>query len=341
MFESIVRNFPSTRLQGFTVEQMARRAGAHEIIIGVTTDPIFGPVIMFGQGGTSVEVVKDYAVGLPPLNMSLARELIQRTRVWRLLQGYGGTPPANLDAICLTLMKVSQMIVDLPEIAEIDINPLFADAEGVLALDACVRVSAATGGADRLAIRPYPRELEEVMQLNDGRRVFVRPIRPEDEPNHHVFVSRLTPEDIRFRFFGLVKQLPHSEMARFTQIDYDREMAFIAVFDRDGKDETVGVVRAVADPDNQRAEFAVVVINELKGSGLARKLMMKMIVYCLQRGIGELAGQVLTDNRRMLKFVEALGFKRKRQVENDIVEVALDLRAPARALLGDPTLSAR
>jgi acetyltransferase len=332
MLDRVTRKYPEARLQGFTVEQMAERPGAQELIVGVTTDSIFGPVIMFGQGGTAVEVLKDSVVGLPPLNMTLARELVQRTRAWKLLQGYGGVPPANLDEICLALMKVSQMIVDIPEITELDINPLFADAQGVLALDVRIQVNAAPPVTHRLAIRPYPKELEEVMALNDGRTVFVRPIRPEDEPRHHHFVSKLTPEDIRFRFFGLVKELPHSEMARFTQIDYDREMAFIAVRDPAGQNETVGVVRAVADPDNERAEFAVVVSADLKGTGLARKLMMKMIVYCLQRGIGQLVGQVLTDNVRMLKFVDALGFKRIRQVEGDIVEVALDLRAPALAV---------
>jgi acetyltransferase len=332
MQSTVADRFPAARLDGFVVERMADHAGAHEIIIGVTTDPVFGPVIMFGQGGTAVEVIRDAAVALPPLNTSLANDMIQRTRVWQLLKGYEGTPPADIGAVCLALMKVSQLIIDFPEVVELDINPLFVGPQGVLAVDARLRVRPAPALAEHLAIRPYPRELEETMVLNDGRKVFVRPIRPEDEPSHHVFVSKMSPEDIRFRFFGLVGELAHSEMARFTQIDYDREMAFIAICGEGADRRTVGVVRTVCDADNETAEFAVVVLSDFKGTGLARKLMMKMIVYCLARGTGQIVGQVLTDNIRMLKFIEAMGFKRLRRVEDNIVEVALDLRAPGRAL---------
>ncbi len=336
MLEKVAQKIPEAHIQGFTVQTMARRPGAQEIIIGVTTDPIFGPVIMFGQGGVAVEVINDSAVGLPPLNMSLARELVQRTRVSKLLHGFRDRPAADLDAICMSLMKISQLIIDFPEIVELDINPLFADAEGVLALDARIRVTANAFGPDRMAIRPYPKSLEEILRLFDGSEVLVRPIRPEDEPTHHVFVSKQTPEDIRFRFFGRVGELPHSEMARLTQIDYDREMAFIAVRHDDGVEgETLGVVRTVSDPDNERAEFAVMVRSDLKGTGLGRKLMMKMISYCRGRGTGEIVGQVLTDNTRMLKFVESLGFKRLRYVEGEIVEVGLDLRMPVALTTAD------
>lgn len=331
MLENVAHKFPEARIEGFTVQTMAKRPKAQEIIIGVTTDPIFGPVIMFGQGGVAVEVIKDHAIGLPPLNMSLAKELIERTRVSKLLQGYRDLPPADIDAICLTLMKISQMIIDIPEIVELDINPLFADAQGVLALDASIRATAnVLPSSQRLAIRPYPKSLEEIWTMRDGRKVVIRPIRPEDEPNHHVFISKLTAEDIRFRFFGLVGELPHSEMARLTQIDYDREMAFIAVL-LDENDEptndTMGVVRTVTDSDNENAEFAVVVRSDLKGSGLGKKLMLKIIEYSDTRDTAKVVGQVLTDNSRMLKFVESLGFKRIKYVESDIVEVALDLQA--------------
>jgi acetyltransferase len=330
MLERVGRKIPEAKIQGFTVQTMARRPGAQEIIIGVTTDPIFGPVIMFGQGGVNVEVINDSAIGLPPLNMSLARELVQRTRISKLLQGYRDRPAADLDAICMSLMKISQLIIDIPEIVELDINPLFADAEGVLALDARIRLTSSVFDPDRMAIRPYPKTLEETLVLFDGQEVLVRPIRPEDEPSHHIFVSKLTPEDIRFRFFGLVGELPHTEMARLTQIDYDREMAFVAVVHSDGVEgDTLGVVRTVSDPDNERAEFAVVVRSDLKGTGLGRKLMTKMIDYCRGRGTGQIVGQILTDNVRMLKFVESLGFKRLRYVEGEIVEVGLDLRTPS------------
>ena len=318
--------YPEARIDGFTVQTMARRPGAQELILGVATDPVFGPVIMFGQGGIAVEVIADRAMGLPPLNMNLASELISRTRVSRLLEGYRGRQPINRSAIELTLVQLSQLVVDFPEIIELDINPLFADPEGVLVLDARISITAARHDGDRLAIRPYPKRLEEWFTLTDGRKTLLRPIRPEDEPNHHVFVSKLTPEDIRFRFFGLVHELPHTEMARLTQIDYDREMAFVAEIDgADGGKETLGVVRTVTDPDNEKAEFAIVVRSDLKGSGLGKRLLVKMIDYCRSRGTSAIAGQVLRDNPRMLSFVQHLGFIPTRTIDGDIVEVELDL----------------
>ena len=193
-------------------------------------------------------------------------------------------------------------------------------------LDARISITAARHDGDRLAIRPYPKRLEEWFTLTDGRKTLLRPIRPEDEPNHHVFVSKLTPEDIRFRFFGLVHELPHTEMARLTQIDYDREMAFVAEIDgADGGKETLGVVRTVTDPDNEKAEFAIVVRSDLKGSGLGKRLLVKMIDYCRSRGTSAIAGQVLRDNPRMLSFVQHLVFIPTRTIDGDIVEVELDL----------------
>ncbi|MBI5119755.1 MAG: GNAT family N-acetyltransferase [Rhodospirillales bacterium] len=326
MLERVQKFHPNAHVTGFTVQQMATRPGAHELIVGMATDPIFGPVLMFGEGGTAVEVIGDSAVGLPPLNMSLAREMISRTRVYKLLKGYRDRKAVDLDAVCLTLMQVAQLVIDIPEILEVDINPLFADSKGVLALDARIKVAVtSTLGTERLAIRPYPKELEETVLL-EGAKVMVRPIRPEDEPNHHIFISKLTPEDIRFRFFGLVHELPHTEMARLTQIDYDREMAFIATMAGEhGQQETVGVVRTVTDPDNERTEYAIVVRSDLKGKGLGRVLMEKMIRYCKARGTRWMVGQALADNRPMLILAELLGFTRVGYVEGDVIELRLDL----------------
>ena len=331
MLASISEKFPDANIQGFTVQKMADRPGAHELIVGVTCDAIFGPVILFGEGGTAVEVIADRAVSLPPLNMHLARDMISRTRIWRLLQGYRDRPPVDMDALCLTLVQISQMIVDIPEIAELDINPLLADENGVLALDARIRV--ASPGADKsreLAIRPYPQELEEPFTLKDGTKVLLRPIRPEDEPEHRDFISRLTPEDIRFRFFGLVREFPHSEIARLTQIDFDREMAFIASAEKPGPDgamvrETLGVVRTVTDPDNETCEFAVIVRSDLKGQGLGHKMMEKMIAYCRSRGTKTMVGQVMSENHPMLDMVRNLGFHVRRLPDEPVVETTLDL----------------
>jgi len=328
MLVTVALNAPSASVEGFTVQRMALRPGALELMIGVTTDPVFGPVITFGHGGIAADVVHDRAVALPPLNMSLAGDLIERTRISRLLDGYRDRPGADAEALRLTLVQISQLIVDIPEIVELRINPLFVDAEGVLAVDVRARVARAGAGPERtLAIRPYPKEQEEDFALASGRPVLIRPIRPEDEPEHHELIAKLTPEDIRFRFFGLVSALPHTEMARLTQIDYDREMTFIITTPKeDGSGpETLGVVRTVTDPNNEAAEYAILVRSDLKGQRLGRKLLDKMIHYCRSRGTKRIVGQVLRDNRRMLDLVYSLGFTGHPIPDEDVVEVTLEL----------------
>ncbi|MBF0107989.1 MAG: bifunctional acetate--CoA ligase family protein/GNAT family N-acetyltransferase [Magnetococcales bacterium] len=324
MLKHIREKMPHARIQGFTVQEMAIRPGSHELLVGMSTDPIFGPVIMFGQGGTAVEVIGDNAVALPPLNMNLARELIARTRVYKLLKGYRDRKPVDMEALCTLLIKMSQLIVDIPEIAELDINPLFADEHGVIAVDARIRISTAgrSGGVvERLAIRPYPKELEETWFLPGHRPVLLRPIRPEDEPQHHEFISRLSPEDLFFRFLSVRKALPHAEMARLTQIDYNREMAFIASV-RDplsGQRETLGVNRIFLDLHRDSCEFAIVVRSDIKGQGLGRKLMEKTIDYCRLRGIRVMEGHVDPSNHRMIEFVKGFGFSVHHTQDHDLI----------------------
>ncbi|HEY1438436.1 MAG TPA: bifunctional acetate--CoA ligase family protein/GNAT family N-acetyltransferase [Casimicrobiaceae bacterium] len=299
---------PNARLQGFTVQSMARRPTAQELIVGTTTDAAFGPVILFGQGGTAVEVVADRAVGLPPLNTVLARELISRTRVSKLLAGYRDRPPADMTAISRTLIQLSHLIADIPQIVELDINPLLADDQGVLALDARMRVAPfAASGVDRFAIRPYPEELEEWI-FWQGRQVLLRPIKPEDGSQHVEFFNALDPEDVRYRVFMRIRELQRPQLARLTQIDYDREMAFIATSEREpGHFETLGVARAIADPDNISAEFAIIVRSDLKGKGLGPVLFGKLIAYCRSRGTKELVGEALMDNQRIKGLVRGFG----------------------------------
>jgi acetyltransferase len=313
---------PDATFEGLAVQPMVRRPGAFELIAGATTDPVFGPVLVFGHGGTDVELLGDRAVGLPPLNLQLARALIDRTRIARRLAGHRGRAPADRDAIALALVRLSQLLIDLPEVRDVDVNPLLADAQGVLALDARIRIGP-EAPAPGFAIRPYPSELRETLQIADGRRVVVRPIRPEDEPAHRLFFERLDSDDVYFRFFSLVREMPHSQLARYTQIDYDREMAFIA-HEPDAAD-TLGVVRAVSDPDNTEAEFAIIVRSDLKGKGLGRALLEKMIRYCRERGTGELVGQVLSANHAMLSLAGELGFERRFDAEAGVVEVRLRL----------------
>jgi acetyltransferase len=309
MLARVTAALPDARLDGFTVQAMVRRPLAQELIVGASVDPTFGPVLLFGQGGTAVEVLADRAIALPPLNRVLGRELISRTRVAKLLAGYRDHPPARLDAICDVLIALSQMLADLPELAELDINPLLADDQGVIALDARLRVSRTPGaGAGRFAIQPYPAELAETIAWQ-GRELLLRPIRPEDEPSHRAFVESLRPEDLRLRFFSVRRSLPRSELARLVQIDYAREMAFIALAPgADGVPETLGVVRAVADPDNREAEFAVIVRSDLKGRGLGDLLMTKILRYLRGRGTARVVGDVLHENKAMRDLALRHGF---------------------------------
>jgi acetyltransferase len=304
--------FPQARFDGFSVQAMCRRTHGHELIVGAALDPVFGPVLVFGQGGVAVEVMHDYAVGLPPLNLVLARDLIDRTRVARLLAGYRNRPAANLDAVMAVLVQVSRLISDIPEIVELDINPLVVDSRGAIVLDARMRLALADRSGstlDRLAIRPYPRELEETIEWQ-GAPLLLRPIRPEDGPAHMAFFDALTPDDVRYRMFVRIRELQPSQLARFTQIDYDREMAFIATRKNDaGVFETLAVARVVADPDNTSAEFAVTVRSDLKGMGLGRIMMEKLIGYCRARGTGEIVGEALPQNSRIVAMVKKLGFE--------------------------------
>ncbi|MDO9093481.1 MAG: bifunctional acetate--CoA ligase family protein/GNAT family N-acetyltransferase [Rubrivivax sp.] len=330
MLERVARLRPDATLSGFTVQSMVQRPQALELIVGASIDSLFGPVMLFGHGGTSVEVVADRALALPPLNAPLARALIARTRIARLLQGWRDVPAADMDAVVQTLTAVSELLAAEPRIAEIDINPLLADAQGVIALDARVRVSAAgPGGAAHFAILPYPTELVE-QQDWQGQMLTLRPIRPEDEAQHLAFLEKLDPADIRLRVFYSRRSIERTELARLTQIDYEREMAFVATVPLPGGgEETLGVARAVADPDNITAEFGVIVRSDILGGGLGRRLMHKLIGHFRQRGTLRMVGQILRENSRMLHLAQKLGFKVMPQaLGDDTQEVVLELQAP-------------
>lgn len=318
---------PEARLTGFTVQPMARRPGALELFAGAAIDPVFGPFVVFGHGGVAVEVLADRAVAIPPLDLHLARDLIAGTRVWRLLRGFRNRPPADVDAIARALVAVSRIVVEHGEVLELDVNPLLADERGVLALDARIRVGPArVPGPERLAIRPYPKEWEEAWTTTAGRRVLLRPIRPDDEPAHREMFRRLTPEDVRFRFFRQVREFAPSEMARYTQIDYDREIAFIAEDLEREPGATLAVGRAVCDPDNERADFALLVRPDVKGQGIGRHLLEMIIAWCRARNTAVVAGRVLDGNAPMLSLARALGFEVRTGDGAGEVEVVLALR---------------
>ena len=309
MLDRVRKVHPKARLEGFTVQQMVKLAKAQELIIGASIDRVFGPIILFGQGGVAVEVTKDSAMALPPLNAPLARALIGRTRVARLLKGYRDVPPANEDAVVRTLEAVSQLLADIPELAELDINPLLVNHEGAIALDARVRVSAACpAGARHFAIQPYPSGLSETLEW-DGRRITIRPVRPEDEPAHRAFIDSLDPDDMRMRFFHSRPRLERTELARLVQIDYTREMAFIATADdASGTPQTLGVARAIADPDNVQAEFGIILRADLKGHGLGRLLLDRLITYQRAAGTLRLVATILAENESMRALGRRLGF---------------------------------
>ncbi len=320
--EAVIRRIraarPDARIDGVTVQQMIRRPGAHELILGLSEDRLFGPVILFGAGGKAVEVLADTAMALPPLNATLAEALIDETRIARLLAGYRDEKPAHRAAIVDALLRLSAIACDLPQVKELDINPLLADAAGVVALDARVRVGPATGAAtDRLAILPYPRELEGHVTIRDGTDIPVRPIRPEDAAPLRDTFRYFDREDVRMRFMQALKDLPEPLAARLTQLDYAREMAFLALDPADGG--ILGVARLAADPDGRAAEYAIILRSAWKGRGLGYALMRRLIEHARDRGLSSLWGEVLAENERMLDLCRSLGFL----IEVDTADPAL------------------
>lgn len=320
---------PGARIHGVTVHPMILRPKARELIAGLADDPTFGPVVVFGRGGTAVEVINDKALALPPLDLNLARSLIARTRVSRILKSYRDVPPADENAVALLLVKIAQMAADLPEIRELDINPLLADKDGVIAVDARVSIEglgATRRGSShyRFAIRPYPKEWEREITLKGGRTIVLRPVRPEDEHLYPEFFTHVTAEDVRLRFFSAMKELTHAFIARLTQLDYARAMAFIAIEKDSGK--MLGVVRLHTAADFESAEYAVLVRSDLKGVGLGWQLMQMILEYARAEGVRQVRGEVLSQNTTMLAMCQQLGFTIAPDPENsDIFLVSLTL----------------
>ncbi|SDS52481.1 bifunctional acetate--CoA ligase family protein/GNAT family N-acetyltransferase [Bradyrhizobium canariense] len=320
---------PEARISGVIVQAMVVRPKARELILGIADDPTFGTVIVFGRGGTAAEIINDKALALPPLDLRLAHDLIGCTRVSRLLRAYRDVPAVKPDAVAMVLVKLAQMAADIPEIRELDINPLLADETGVLAVDA----RAAIGRAERkfagsspanFAVRPYPSQWQRHIEVKDGWRVFVRPIRPEDEPLIHELLRQVTSEDLRLRFFASMKEFSHAFIARLTQLDYARAMAFVA-FD-EATNEIVGVVRIHSDSIYETAEYAILLRSDLKGRGLGWTLMQLIIEYARSEGLKTISGDVLAENSVMLAMCRDLGFEVKADPdEHDICVVKLML----------------
>jgi acetyltransferase len=305
---------------GATVQPMIRIKG-YELIVGSSVDPQFGPTILFGAGGVLVEVFKDSALGLPPLNRTLARRLIERTQIFKALQGVRGQTPISLDELEMLLVRFSYLLCDFPEIQEIDINPLLASPERLIALDARVLLAPPDAAPSTLAIEPYPNQHTTSWQLKDGTPVTIRAIRPEDEPLITRLHNTLSEQSIRFRFFSMVKTLSRESLIRLCHLDYSREMALVA----ERNHEIIGVSRYYMNPQTQSAEFAIVVSDASQGQGLGDHLMRRLIVVARERGVQRLTGSVLRENHPMLALAKELGFHETPSRDPGVVQVALDL----------------
>ena len=323
---------PEARIEGVIVQAMLVRPKARELFLGLADDPTFGAVIAFGHGGTGVEIIDDKALALPPLDLQLARDMILRTRVARLLGAYRGVPAVEPDAVAMVLVRLAQMAADIGEIRELDINPLLADETGVLALDARIAVGPAQrkfagSGPANFAVRPYPSQWQRHLEVRDGWRILARPIRPEDEPLIHELLRHVTSQDLRLRFFAPMKQFTHEFIARLTQLDYARAMAFVAFDETSG--EMVGVVRIHSDSIYQSGEYAILLRSDLKARGLGWALMQLIIEYARSEGLKTISGDVLAENTVMLEMCRNLGFEVKSDAEDPaLCHVTLQIRDP-------------
>ena len=316
-------------IQGVTVQPMIKKRG-YEIILGAKTDPLFGPVILFGMGGVGVELFKDVAIGLPPLNQTLARRIMEETKVYQLLKGYRNAPPANLKLLEEIMVRFSQMLVDFPQLKEVDINPLFINEMEAFALDARVvidkeRVFAKFEPHEHLVISPYPKKYETLWKLRDGRTVLLRPIKPEDEPLWLEMFQNFSKESIRYRFFNIIEYTPHEVRVRYCNIDYDREIAIVAELTEDGQRKILGVVRVPIEPDKKTGEIAVIVADPWQGLGLGSKMFDHMIEICKDKKLETIYGYMLSDNQRAINLMKKMGFTTK-YLDDGTVKGTLNLK---------------
>ena len=324
LIEQVSKNVPDANISGVTIEKMYRSTNGRELMIGIIRDPVFGPVISFGSGGTNVEIMGDSAIALPPINRRLARDLVDRTKAAKMLGSFRNMPAVNMESLIDILVCVSNMACELPWIQEMDINPLLIDEEGAIAVDARIRVDYAKPSTDpynHLAIHPYPIHLISDEQLNDGTDIVIRPIRPEDAEIEQAFIRGLSPESKYFRFMNSIHELSLEMLVRFTQIDYHNEMALVAIVPGSDGEEEIGVARFMTNPDKISCEFAIVVSDKWRGKGIARLLMQKLIDIARNRGLEVMEGQVLANNVRMLDLMVSLDF----QISNDPDDAGIKL----------------
>jgi acetyltransferase len=326
IIDRVKMTWPQARIHGLLVQSMANRAGTQELRVVVEHDPLFGPLIMLGEGGVEWRAEDQAAVALPPLNMNLARYLVIQAIKSKKIRGRSALRPLDIAGLSQVLVQVSNLIVDCPEIQRLDVHPLLASGNEFTALDVTLEIAPFSGNSEsRLAVRPYPQQLEEWVELKNGDRCLFRPILPEDEPLLQQFISQVTKEDLYYRYFSEINEFTHDDLANMTQIDYDREMAFVAVHTTASGTEILGVTRAISDPDNIDAEFAVLVRSDLKGLGLGRRLLEKLINYTREHGLERLNGITMPNNQGMIALARKLGFDVDIQLEDGIVGLTLKL----------------
>ncbi|MDN3617061.1 GNAT family N-acetyltransferase [Vibrio gallaecicus] len=319
-------SYPTANIHGLLIQGMAKLAGGQELRIKVTTDATFGPIILLGQGGSEWDESIDAAAAFPPLNMTLARYLIIRAIKSGKIRLQKLPHPIDIKGLSELLVRISQMVVDCPEISELDIHPLLANGDKFTILDADITLTQYAGDAqERLAIRPYPVELEEVITLKDGSEILLRPILPEDEPLHADFINKVSKEDLYKRFFSDIGELNHEALANLTQIDFDREIAFVVLKEIDNEHVIIGVSRALINHDNTDAEFAILIRSDLKGIGLGRILMTKVIDYCRSKNTVQMSGMTMPSNRGMLTLAQKLGFELEVSFEDGTADMVLKL----------------
>ena len=317
---------PDARIEGVTIQPYFSSPD-YEILLGAKRDPNFGPVILFGMGGIYTEVLKDRSLGLPPMNRLLARRLMQETKAYSLLQGYRNRPAADMARLEEMIIQLSQLLIDFPEIAELDMNPVLIKDGKPVAVDARILVSPlAVPSSLHLVIGPYPEEDESHMVSVDERRIFVRPVKPEDAPLFTAFFKTLSPTTIYYRFFGALKELNPEMLARFTQIDYDREIALVAIDEDSESDCMLGVARIIGDPDGKTGEFAVLVGDAWQGKGIGSNLLEKCLSIAEMQGFESVHGIVLHENRNMLALGKKLGFDIKKEPDSRDNELVIHFR---------------
>ena len=320
-------SYPTANIHGLLIQGMAKLAGGQELRIKVTTDETFGPIILLGQGGSEWDESLDAAAAFPPLNMTLARYLIIRAIKSEKIRLQKLPNPIDIEGLSELLVRISQMVVDCPEIKELDIHPVLANGDKFTILDADITLERYQGNAqERLAIRPYPVELEETITLKDGSTALLRPILPEDEPIHADFISRVSKEDLYKRFFSDVGEFNHEALANLTQIDFDREIAFVVIKEEQGLPSIIGVSRALINPENTDAEFAILIRSDLKGVGLGKVLMKKIIEYCQSKQTKQMSGMTMPTNRGMLMLAQKMGFKLDISFEDGTADMVLPLQ---------------